>query len=308
MTIATATRTDVHRPGSPDFDPEAYRLVDVFDLHPLAKEGRLLEEAIGRLEREGVTQASSRFGCGHCGQTNLRFVALLARDDVNEWIFVGQDCLAGRFLSQTKASFDALRKAAELERQKQAVKGAWLRLCDANPGIAYASYAVDIIDAYVNEAKRGDASDALHIKAGADWALSTLADIAHKARRYGDASEKQVAFVERLLNEVDQKLAAYAEREPEPEVPPAPEGKVVVEGVIVHTEWRESAYGGSLKMIVKADEGWKVWSTLPASLTGADKGDRVRFTATLTRSDRDQGFAFASRPTKGLVLALAENE
>lgn len=306
MTTATASRTDIHRPGSPDFDPEAYRLVDVFDLHPDSGDHRSLHATVELLANQGVVRAPHQAGCGHCGQGNLRFVALLVRDDVKEWIWVGQDCLAGRFVGVTRVKFAELRKAGELERKKQAVKGAWLRLCDANPGIAYASYAADICDAYVSAAK--DHRDAVHIKAGADWALGVLIDIAHKARRSGDASEKQVAFVERLWREVDQKLAAYTEREPEPEVPPAPEGKVVVEGVIVHTEWRESAYGGSLKMIVKADEGWKVWSTLPASLTGADKGDRVRFTATLTRSDRDQAFAFASHPTKGLVLALAENE
>lgn len=307
MTTATATRTDVHRPGSVDFDPQAYRLVDVYDLHAESGDHRFLNEELRKLAAQGIVQGGNvHAACGHCGQTNVRYVALLVRDDVSEWILVGQDCLAGRFLSQTKASFTELRKAAELERQKQAVKSAWLRLCDRHPGLAYASYAVDIIDAYVCAAKRGDASDALHVLAGADWALGTLADIAHKARRYGDASERQVAFVERLLTEVDQKITAYVEREPEPEVPPAPEGKVVVEGVIVHTEWRESQYGGSTKMIVKADEGWKVWSTLPASLSGADKGDRVRFTATLARSDRDDAFAFASRPTKGLVLARAE--
>lgn len=66
-------------------------------------------------------------------------------------------------------------------------------------------------------------------------------------------------------------------------------------------------------LAVDAGEGkfWKLWSTLPRaisdSLRDADgqflplsalKGETVRFTAKIEKSDRDECFAFAKRPTK----------
>jgi hypothetical protein len=318
--MATATRQDVHRPGSPDFDPEAYELVDVYDLHPESKDHAHLTAELEKLAAQGIQRGGNTYAaCGHCGQVNLRYVALLVRRDVKEWIFVGQDCLSGRFVGQTAASFQALRKAAELERAKQKNLAAWLRLCDEHPGIAYASYAADIIDGYVSAAR--DHRDQEHVKAGVDWALGTLVDIARKARRNGEASERQVAFVEKLWREVDEKLAAYSARTPDPEVPPAPEGKVTVKGRIAKIRWQESDFGGSLKMRVVTDAGWQVWVTVPRSLDdrheydeetntqritpGAAEGDRVVFTATLTRSRDDATFAYGSRPTKARIVARA---
>jgi hypothetical protein len=314
--MTTAARTDIHSPGSPEFNPQAYRLIDCYDLHIESGDQRYLNEALTELEKAGyVLGGNTRAACGHCGQTNLRYVALLAHDGAKEYIFVGQDCLAGRFVSQTKASFTALRKAAELERAKQKNLAAWLKLCEANPCLVQARDLTTDRDAATVE---------LHERAGCTWAISTLADIAAKARRYGEASDKQIAFVERLLAEVDEKIRAQVAKDAEPvvEVPPAPEGKVTVEGEIVYTRWQDSDYGtGCTKMLVVTDAGWKVWATMPQALAlasapvfnaagdevgsaaAAGKGDRVRFTATLTRSDDDPAFALAKRPTKAEIVA-----
>lgn len=306
--VATAIRTDVHRPSAPEFDPQAYEFLACGDYGTSSERPDLREvnEAIRRYEKLGYRIADHQpaGACGHCG-ARLRYHALLAREDARELLIVGETCVSSRFTGQTAASFAALRKAAELDRSKQRSKAVWLRLCDAHPGIAYASYAADIIDGYVSAAR--DPHDALHVKAGADWALGTLADIAYKARRNGCASERQIAFVERLWAEVAERVAAHAERAPEPQVPPAPAGKVEVEGVVVSTRWQDSDYGaGCLKALVASDAGWRVWTTVPASIVDAtDKGDRIRFTATLTPKDGDPTFAIARRPTKASVLTSA---
>lgn len=307
------TRTDIHRPSAPDFDPEAYRLVDVYDLHWQSTDHRDLSKAVEELAKQSVVQAPHSTGCGHCGQTNLRYVALLVRDDVNEWIFVGQDCLVGRFTSMTKAKFTELRKAAELERQKQAVKTSWLAFCAANPAMAYASYADNISltmrqearELGLNTAKRhGD--DHL-FASGTNWGLNVMEDIARKSRRYGDASAKQVALIERILGELETKWNAYLVREvaklSEPAAAPLTAGRQVLEGVVLAAKWYDNDFGGALKMTVKLDGGQRVFGSVPASIDNVDKGDRVRFTATVEPKDEEPDFGFFKRPTKGEVVA-----
>ena len=85
---------------------------------------------------------------------------------------------------------------------------------------------------------------------------------------------------------------------------PAPQGKATVTGTVVAIKVQDTQWGTSVKFTVKADEGFSVWSTIPASIVDeVEIGDRVEFTATLTPSDRDESFAFATRPTKASVKA-----
>jgi hypothetical protein len=70
-------------------------------------------------------------------------------------------------------------------------------------------------------------------------------------------------------------------------------------------------------MLVEADAGFRVWSSVPSGLANifvekedgwqeyreVTVGERVAFTATLTPSEKDPAFAFAKRPTKARVVA-----
>lgn len=90
---------------------------------------------------------------------------------------------------------------------------------------------------------------------------------------------------------------------------PAPEGRVTVSGRVVSVKYQESDYygrRGAYKMLVEG-EGWKAWGTVPSSLP-AVRNQVVEFTATFTRSDDDEAFAFFTRPTKGAVLTPAPEE
>jgi len=100
---------------------------------------------------------------------------------------------------------------------------------------------------------------------------------------------------------------------------PAPAGRVVVSGVVAATKWQDNGFGGSLKMLVEADAGYRVWTTVPRDLINilvtdssgwqelreVTVGERVEFTVTLKPSDDDATFAFGSRPTKARVLEAA---
>ena len=100
----------------------------------------------------------------------------------------------------------------------------------------------------------------------------------------------------------------------------APEGKVLVRGVIVSTKSTDGQYGPTYRMTVKVatSEGvYLVNGTIPQALFDACdkhlvndggwievlKGCEVEFSATLTRSDDRDFFAFANRPTKAKLVA-----
>jgi hypothetical protein len=70
-----------------------------------------------------------------------------------------------------------------------------------------------------------------------------------------------------------------------------------IEGTVISLKTQESQYGFSYKMLVKLDDGNKVFGTQPSSLS-VKVGDRVRLTATIEPSRDDIHFGFYSRPSK----------
>ncbi len=84
-----------------------------------------------------------------------------------------------------------------------------------------------------------------------------------------------------------------------------PEGKHTVAGVVTWVGTEESYFGYTTqytrKMTVQTEEGWTVKVTVPRSVE-VEKGTRVRFTATLTRSERDPLFGWGKRPTQVGVM------
>lgn len=118
-----------------------------------------------------------------------------------------------------------------------------------------------------------------------------LENIYSKLHAYGSLSEKQIAFVLKLADEIKNPPPVEAHV-------PAPEGRVTFDGEVVGSKVVDSFYGSTIKLTVKVATpagSWLVWLTCPGSISG-DKGDKLRLTATLTRSDRDQHFAFGKRP------------
>jgi len=97
---------------------------------------------------------------------------------------------------------------------------------------------------------------------------------------------------------------------------PAFDGRVTIEGTVLSTKFVENNFGGSLKFLVEHATGWKVWGTVPAAICsinesqqgnghtqrGIAKGDVVRFTASVQKSDRDPKFGFFSRGSKASIV------
>lgn len=100
--------------------------------------------------------------------------------------------------------------------------------------------------------------------------------------------------------ERERRAAEKAERDANSR--PAPEGKIDVVGQVVKLTASENDYGTVDKMIVADDSGFRVYVTVPAAIASVKIGDRVSFTARLTRSDRDVDFAFGKRPSKAVFV------
>lgn len=334
--MSTMTRTDIHRPSAPEFDPEGYDFFGCFDLgEPMDNAARV--STVSRLVSEGYrfTSVHGSGQCGHCG-ARIRYAALMGHRDTKGLIWVGETCLDNRF-DLTKAEFDTLRKAAALNRERTAKRDRIAALLAEHPVLAWASYAHNIASAgaevyftagwdgpeFATEAEaqaeidncpntwtRENERPVLQYRRGTTWSektrtgweTSTLQDIWYKIERYADPSDKQIAFVGNLVQKLQDAEVTRVEREAATAAKVAegvkvPTGRVEVEGTVVSTKYVDNAYGGSLKMLVQHESGWKVWGTVPSSLD-VEKGDTVRFTATVEASNDDPLFGFYKRPTK----------
>jgi hypothetical protein len=201
--------------------------------------------------------------CAICGHAICKF-AMLVDLKTNEAITIGMDCFS-TYEGSSEATGAMVRLGREIERR---------RLVDA----ANKFFAANgLIEAMELRSKH-------HI----------LQDLFSKCVKYGNLSEKQIAFALKLANEVSERETVKAN---EPPASPAPTGRCTVVGTLLGFKSVENDFGSTLKMLVQADEGFKVWVTCPTSLR-ADRGDKVQFTATITPSNDDPCFAFGSRPSK----------
>ena len=290
MKGVTVTRTDIHAPSSKFFDPQAYRCAGVFDNHSVWGNADQRKIAVSTLVDQGF-----RFGhgsssqCGHCG-ARIRYAALMVREDAKEFIFVGEDCLDNRFSGLTKDEFQRLRKAAKLNRERERISVRRDALIADHPHLAR-------LDEFPDN--------------------TFLTDLKWKLNRSGELSIKQIDAAARSIQREEERAAKTAEREKVKAAlvaqgVSAPEGKALVKGEVVSLKYQDGIYGSQWKIVVKHDEGWSAWATLPASLTSAIVDDnyklipgvRIQFYATLKKSDRDPLFAFASRPTQPKLLTL----
>jgi len=125
-----------------------------------------------------------------------------------------------------------------------------------------------------------------------------VSNIKGNLRTYHALSLKQWALVKKLAGEEATKAEAKA-NEPTPE--PVVEGKgIVIEGTLLGTKSEPGfAYNTTItKMLVRDDRNFKVWGTYPvfANQQYPQSGDRIRFTANVEASSKDECFGFFKRP------------
>lgn len=358
MTAATADRTDVHAPSQ--FDPADYVVIDYIDVkRPEYFAGcplEVYEEIVASWQaqifrhfpdwRTGGTDHQSVHQCNHCGHPGLRWVAVVEHTPTGAKLAFGETCadrcdLSGRDAFRLKFIKDAA--ALEAARQEKAAALAeWVALSPDNAAVvayfdqidsdeaAYRTAMEEWNDRYEDQARAqatGEATGSPVPPAPkpARPYDEFVNDVKGKFRRYGSLSEKQVACILRSKEREE----TFEQRKAEEAavlatVAPLEEGRREIEGEVLSTKWQDSDFGGSLKMLVKQDDGNKLWGSVPGNLAdltishteldestgGYDviegielKGARVKFTAAVERSRDDEHFGFFKRPTKAEVLS-----
>lgn len=149
-------------------------------------------------------------------------------------------------------------------------------------------------------AQGGDAVEALK------WARTGVnrvaADIASKLRSYGLSDKQRDFMISLWKRDVAQRAEVTGT---------VPTGRQTIEGTVVSTKtetmpgWTRYAPDRTVvKVLVKLDNGCKVWGNAPEAVASEIKaGDRVTFTAAFEVSARDPHFGFWKRPTKWSKVA-----
>lgn len=325
-------RTDVHRPSAivpEDYDFVECHYVGTAELDPfeIIANAEAMQRINAHMARTGGRYSQHEHGgtCHVCGATAL-YLAVFYHPSTNSYIQMGEDCAEKLDMGDVEA-FNPLRRAIKNARNAKAgrLKAAAL-LADCGLARLWELYDGDgteelVTCGYMLPYTKQDGTQAIYWSR--EWSI--LADMVTRLIRHGKPlSEKQVTFANKLMHDAENRAEVLAQRAAEKaSAPDVPTGKQVITGTVIKTEVRDGAYGTEYKLTVKDDRGFVLWGSIPSSLQlvdierhdnettwtesrGLRRGDRVAFSATVQRSDRDPKFGFYKRPTQAKVIALSE--
>lgn len=284
MTAATRNRTDIHRPSL--MDPAEYQYLGCF------YQGRSdeMHDAYGR-DHADLNRAIRAHGnpakfhgnheargtCDHCGAAFAHGVVFL-HTPTREQVTVGHICAANTVGLPSAAAVARRRNEQAAQREREIAEAV--------------------------EACPEDVRMALQANHDSDRPNQFLSDLYGKLYRRGWAlSERQIEAVRRSVTrqaEFDARRAAEAALLAD--APALREGRYKITGEVLSTKWQDSMYGMTLKMLVRIDDGNKVYGTVPSSMSEDIRGERIEFTAQVERSRDDDHFGFFKRPTGAAIL------
>lgn len=260
----------------------------------------------------GATFSNHEHGgdCDVCGAFMIDYVIFYHKPS-NKYIRTGHDC-AEKIGSFDEEAFKAIRDERRAYEKAKAGKNK-ARAILKEEGLA--DFAASIFNEFEGRGL-GDKSFVSYdlakdlkiawVRERAEGNIETAADIITKLVKYGSLSEKAWNFLRVLKGYIEEaKEKDDAESEKRKGIENAPTGKTHVKGKVLAVKLKEGPYGDVLKFLVEAEEGYKVWSTVPKAID-AKKGDIVEFNVNLTPSDDDPTFAFGKRPSKARIIKNAE--
>jgi hypothetical protein len=289
-------RDDVHAPSA--IIPEDYEYVaqECMKIEGLGDCSLLMaarEQIRAHMTRTGGTYSGHEHGgnCMVCGSVNAIYTVLFHHAKTNTYVRMGQDCAAKCEMGDERA-FKAFKAGIDDARKLHAGKTKAKAIL-AEQGLERA-WSI-----YETACKDNSYFDKLQEE-------RTVHDIVGKLVQYGSLSDKQMDFLRGLLTRIDTRAERMAQREQERAAAlPCPSGRLEVIGTVLSVKEQESDFGPCLKMTVKTDAGWVCYGTVPSSLVfqpGLKHGDRIKFTAAFTPSDRDIKFGFFKRPTCAALI------
>lgn len=289
-------RNDIHRPSV--INPSEYTFV-CFDYLGGSDLGALLmlkqhhEIYAAHEARTGGKQSNHEHGgtCYVCG-ARASYLTVWYHEFSNTYIQTGEDCAQKMDMSYDESDMNYFRKQVRTALEAVAGKSkAEAVLTEAKLDRCWDMYTN--VDNYLTKATSFERP---YLKAEEH----TITDIVGKLVRYGSISDKQISFLHSLLNRIDNRAVNRAVIEgqraaAQEAAAPCPTGRMVVEGIILGMKTTETNWGPETRILVQHETGYKVWGTRIACF---EKGERVRFTATVEPSKDDIKFGFFKRPTK----------
>jgi len=275
--------------------------------------------------------------CDHCGHNRARKWTIVIRSDDGTQHRVGKSCLrdfTGHDLPAVWEVFDAdlgewsdddLRRNGSGYSLTEIVALSYASIdahgwqsstdADGNPvnGITTRERVERALRPSCSD-DRLDTTDEHYARAvcAIEWVSATTDESGYLANLRavvlaGVTDSKRMGLLVSLARAYDNHLK-HAERKAERERErasqvriPCPIGRVTVIGKVVSTDAKDTDYGTRYVMTVYDDTGFTVWGSQPSSLY-PEVGDRIEFTASIERSDRDECFGFFKRPTKARLL------
>lgn len=276
-------RTDIHRPSA--IQPEEYSFIGIWYDPAMAGfpgAGELLqrERQIVRnhMGETGGTWATHNHGgsCFCCG-ARAAYLAVYYHEQSREYIQIGETCSVkmegghAEAFATARRSVKAAREAMAGKRKAQAL------LSDMGMSQAWELFELEECPDYYEE--------------------NTIRSMVQSLVRYGRLSERQEVFMRKLLGDIVKRAELAAKRaEEKADAAPCPTGRLWVTGTVITTRMTDHTYGSTLKMLVKAAEGYTLWGTVPAGMN-AEKGATVTFKATIEPAKDDPKHGFFSRPS-----------
>jgi hypothetical protein len=330
-------RTDIHRPTvivPEDYDFIAFEHVkSTGDIMGDAYENLANRKIIrAHMERTGGKYSHHDHGgqCGICGNANAIYTALFHHKPTNTYIRTGQDCAekldAGvsfnKFIEGVKAdkAFRAGKRKAEAILTEAGLAAAWAIACAAEEDLPCDPRKTRTTTGWDEATSRDDV-----VKTTTElyFEEATIRDIVGKLVKYGEISQKQTAFVRKLLDAIPLRAERAAARQAEAAAAkpvPVTDKRITIKGKVltVRAADRDDPWG-TTKILVQHADGWKVWGSLPSipliveisgrsemTYTPIDRGDEIQFDAKVTVSKDDPKFGFYKRPTKALNFTKAQ--
>lgn len=299
-------RTDSHRPSAivpADYEFVAHECVRIEGVADCIFVSQARAAIAAHFSKTGGTYSTHEHGgnCHVCGSVNAVYTILFYHSKTNTYVRLGQDCSAKLFNNDFGAKF--FRNAvADVREHHAGIQKAQALLADYGLTAAW--------DVSVSaKAQRAECQaqfdiDGITRRSPIAYEAVVIEDMVGKLVKYGSISEKQRNYIAVLLSKLTNRVQVETKQAEEKELAAdCPTGTLVVEGTVLTTKLQSSPYGDTLKMLVKHASGYKVWGSVPSGLY-IDKGDIVRFTATIECSKDDKKFGFFKRPRKAVKLAV----
>lgn len=235
--------------------------------------------------------------CDHCGHA-LRYYVRHIYKPTGQIVIFGEDCaeLIGLVDNRASLEFEKLRRRAAEERRQEREK------LEREEKRELFKVQQPEVDAFLEDVDEETEK------------FGFVVDMKRALDQWGYLTERQIESTLKCIKAREDFLARKAEEaanEVTPEFEVA-EGRRVIEGTVKSHKWTEdTGYGRQHKMLVVEPDGNKVWGTVPQSIEDALyvnheqqelRGLKVKFTATVERSQKDENFGYYKRPTKATVI------